>query len=192
MLGKSLYLGETIELSAINAEKDAATFSKWAENPVFNRRINFGLFRPIPEHEMKKKLEEQLKKAEEKRNAYLFAVRKREGGDLVGFARISWMLPSHQVGAVYVDFGAADDMLAFGDETLQLMLRYAFMEVNLHRVGVVIPAHETEMIALYERKGFLREVQRREAVYHAGKYWDELEYSLLKPEYKAKFEEESK
>ena len=192
MLGKSLFVGEAIELSAINAEKDAAAFSKWAEDPAFARRFNFGHFRPIPEHEMKKKLEEQLKKAEEKRDAYLFTVRKREGGDLIGFARISWMLSSHQVGGVYVDFGDPVDLDKYGNETLQLMLRYAFMEVNLHRVGVEFPAYETSMIALYEQNGFLREIQRREAVYHAGKYWDELVYALLKPEYKMKYEEVSK
>jgi len=192
ILGKQLFIGKGVDLTSIDAEKDAATFSKWAEQPQFNRRFNFGMFRLIPEHEMKKKLAENLKKAEEKRNAFLFAVRKHDGGDLIGFARIIWILHAHQVGTLFIDFGEETDLIKHGAETLQMMLRYGFMEANLNRLDVTLPAYETEMIALYESKGFLREVQRREAAFHANRRWDELVYALLKPDFKKNNEEEQK
>jgi RimJ/RimL family protein N-acetyltransferase len=184
MIGKSLFLGEKVEFSAIDAEKDAATFTRWSMQPQFSRRFANGYFKPIPEHAMKKKLVEILKKSEEKRDAYLFAVRKRTEGDLIGFARIVEVLPTHQIANILIDFGNSADLAEYGPETMKLLLRYGFMEASLHRLGISLPAYDTEMIALYERFGFLREVQRREAVFHAGRYWDEVTYGLLKPDYK--------
>jgi RimJ/RimL family protein N-acetyltransferase len=150
------------------------------------------MFRIIPEHEMKKTLAEKLKKAEEKRNAYYFAIRKKEDSALIGFACIGWTIPAHQVGGIQIDFGEEADLVKYGDETMRLMLRYGFMEAGLHRLMATFPTHETEQIALFERSGFLREVQHREAAYHAGRYWDKVEYALLKPEYKKKYHEEAK
>jgi RimJ/RimL family protein N-acetyltransferase len=63
------------------------------------------------------------------------------------------------------------------------------MEVNLHRISSPVPGYETKMIALYERNGLIREVQRREAVYHDGTYYDEYEYGILKPDYKKRNQE---
>jgi RimJ/RimL family protein N-acetyltransferase len=192
MLGKSLYLGEQIELSAIDAEKDAALFSQWSEQRAFNSHFTYGIFRPVAEHEMKKKLEELLKKIDEKRNAYFFVVRKREGSEPIGLAWIRNILHAHQVGSIHVDFGSDADLVKYGSEAMDMMLRYGFMEASLHRLDAALAGYETEMISLYESKGFLREVQRREAAYHAGRYWDEMIYAILKPEYKKRIEEAAK
>jgi len=133
-----------------------------------------------------------LKKAEERRHSYYFAIRLSEGGDLIGFTCIVWVLHTHQTARFFIDFNKEENLLAHGDETLKLMLRYAFMEVSLHRLATVVSTYETSLILLLERFGFLREVQRREAVFHDGQYFDELDYALLKPEYKKTIEEETK
>jgi len=192
MLGKSLYVGEAIELTAIDAEKDAALFSQWTEQPAFNRHFNFGIFRPTAEHEMKKKLEELMKKIDEKRDAYFFVIRKRDGSVPIGLAFIRNILHAHQVGSIYICFGSDADLIKYGSEAMDMMLRYGFMEASLHRLGATLAGYETDMISLYESKGFLREVQHREAAYHAGRYWDEMIYAILKPEYKKRIEEATK
>jgi RimJ/RimL family protein N-acetyltransferase len=184
MLGKSLYIGETIDLTSVDTEKDAAMFSKWTQDPVFFRGFQDGYFRLIPEFEMKKKLAEKLKKAEEKRDAYYFCVRKHETSELIGFVRIIWVLHSHQVGFIHIDFGSNADFDQYADEALKMILRYGFMEASLHRLEMVIPSYEGKLVNLLERHGFLREVQRREAIFHGGQYYDELAYALLKPDYK--------
>ena len=65
-----------------------------------------------------------------------------------------------------------------------MTLRYAFMELSLHRLTLFIPSYNEAEIDLYEKAGFLRESQRRQAVFYDGKYYDELVYSLLRPEWK--------
>jgi len=141
---------------------------------------------------MKKLLTDKLKKAEEKRNAYYFCIRKHDNAELVGFARILDVLSPHQVGFLHIDFGSEADLDQYGEETLCMMLRYGFMEANLHRLEVSAPAYETRWIELLEKNGFLREVQRREAVFHNGQYFDDLVYGMVKPDYKKLFVEVEK
>ncbi|MHC1739612.1 MAG: GNAT family N-acetyltransferase [Anaerolineaceae bacterium] len=184
MIGVSLFSGKTVELTAINIEKDAATLAKWTLRPAVFQRMVSGNYHAVTEAEMKKHLTEILKKAEEKRNSFYFTVRLREDQKLIGYAQIPWFFQAHQAGQVYVDFGEESDLITYGDETLQLIVHYGFMEVNLYRLAAAIPAYETEMVELFERNGFLREVQRRDAVFHNGQYFDELEYAQLINEYK--------
>jgi len=51
-------------------------------------------------------------------------------------------------------------------------------------VSVHLPAYRAREMEMYEEAGFLRESQRRQAVFHNGEYYDELVYSLLRPEWK--------
>ena len=188
MIGVSLFAGKKVELTAVEVEKDASALSKWVLRPSAFQHILTGNYHAVKESEMKKRLTDLLKKAEEKRSSYFFSVRTLSECKLIGFAQIPWIFQSHQTGRIAVDFGSDDDLAAYGDETLQLLQHYAFMEVNLYHLSTSIPAYEAATISLYERNGFLLEVRRREANYHQGKYFDELDYAQLRPEFQAHVE----
>jgi RimJ/RimL family protein N-acetyltransferase len=192
MIGPSLYTSENIRLTAVDPEKDAAALSTWTDQHGFDRRFNYGLYRFIPEPEMKKMLEDKFKKAGEYFCQIYFAVRKKNEEGMIGFARIVDVYAANQAGSVYIDFGKKDDLLQYGSETLRLMMRYAFMEISLYRLQTSFSAYEGDLIALYERFGFLRDVRRREAVFHAGRHWDSMIYSMLRSEYLQTLEKEAK
>jgi RimJ/RimL family protein N-acetyltransferase len=189
MIGKSLFNGELIELTALDAEKDAELVSSWTSDQEFVKRIFDGPFRQYPAFELKKKLKEKLKKAEEQRNAYFFAVRTKEKSEMVGLLRFGWIWGAQQSGRIFLDFENKAALEIYGEETLHIALRYAFMELSLYRLWVELTASNPDELTLYEKAGFLREVQRREASFHEGKYYDELGYALLKPEWKKMQEE---
>lgn len=184
MIGKSLYIGELVDLSAIDPEKDAVTFSKWSVDPAFFRMMDEGFFRQLPVHELKKKLEEKMKKADEKHDNYYFTLRKHDSNDLVGYAAFIWLRPSHQVGALHFYIADAENWQTLGQEAYQMILRYGFMELSLNRIEMFLPANQEILIALVEKNGFLREIQMREASFHEGKFVDRLVYGLLKSDYK--------
>ena len=60
----------------------------------------------------------------------------------------------------------------YGYEVMQLVLRFAFDELNLHRV----------QLALYEKLGFQREGVHREHLQRNGKRYDMYLYGLLRSE----------
>ena len=64
---------------------------------------------------------------------------------------------------------------------------YAFMEMSLYRLSLFIPSYNNDEIELYEKAGFLREVQRRDCAFYEGKLYDELEYAILRPEWKQRY-----
>ena len=192
MIGKPLYMGEKIRLTALDVEKDSASLAKWTEQHGFHRRINFGMYRLISEYEMKKLLDEKLKKSDEGSKELYFAVRRVDGDDLVGLAKIVDIYASNQTANLQIDFGDPADLLKYGDELLEMMTRYAFMEISLYRLQAFCSAYEMDLTALMEKHGFLRDVQRREAVFHAGKNWDTFIYAMLRDEYLRTREERTK
>lgn len=192
MNNRSLFEGKQVVFTAIEIEKDAPIFSSWSLNPEFVRHFLEGVFRPYSSSEIKKKLKEDLKKADETRNEYYFAVREKEGERLVGLLRFGWVQASNQYAALLLDFESDEAAEKYFEETLKMALRYGFMELSLHRLYLEIPAYNETDINRYEGAGFLRESQRREAAFWDGKFYDLLLYALLKPEWKNRMEEVKK
>jgi RimJ/RimL family protein N-acetyltransferase len=184
MIGKSLFVGNQIEWTALDPEKDAEELSLWTRDLQFSGRLFEKPARPYAVFEVKKKLKEDLKAADEKRNAYFFAIRKKGGSELVCLLRFGWLQPTQQVARLFLDFTSAQTMQDYGQEVLLMALRYGFMELSLHRIWLEVSGHRIEEIQLFEEAGFLRETQRREASFFDGRYYDQMVYSILKPEWK--------
>jgi RimJ/RimL family protein N-acetyltransferase len=76
-----------------------------------------------------------------------------------------------------------DRRRGFGSEALELLLRYAFEELNLFRVTVLVPEYNTAAVRFFEKAGFVIEVRRREAVNRMGRRWDLLHLGLLQSDW---------
>src|SRR5690606_2488325 len=70
-----------------------------------------------------------------------------------------------------------------GTEALRLLVRYAFTEVNLHRLHLSVHAFNPRAIRAYEKVGFRRVGTLREAVFRAGRWHDVVLMDLLQREY---------
>ncbi len=66
-------------------------------------------------------------------------------------------------------------------EALKAILKYGFTVMNLHSVEAIIRPENTASIKLIEKAGFIKEAYFKDYVYHNGRFWDELVYSLIKP-----------
>jgi RimJ/RimL family protein N-acetyltransferase len=71
-----------------------------------------------------------------------------------------------------------------GTEALDMLLRYAFDELNLYRVAAATVEYNTGAIRFLERAGFVVEVCRRQAIQRDGKRWDAVMLGLLRDEWK--------
>jgi len=65
------------------------------------------------------------------------------------------------------------------------MVRYGFLELGLNRVGLNVWAYNDRAIAAYRKAGFVEEGRTREAVWHDGRFHDELSMGLLASEWDA-------
>ncbi|MBG9773944.1 GNAT family protein [Brevibacillus laterosporus] len=73
----------------------------------------------------------------------------------------------------------------YGMEALKLLLDYAFLELNLHRVSLRVFSFNKKAIALYERMGFKHEGISREYIFRDGKWSDVFHMGILQREYVA-------
>ena len=84
----------------------------------------------------------------------------------------------------------ADRDQGYGAEALQLLLRYAFDELNLFRLTVMIPEYNRAALRLFEKSGFVEEVRRRQALNRDDRRWDIIQCGLLMDEWKVHQEEQ--
>jgi len=184
MIGKSLFIGSQIELTALNPEKDSEALSGWSADQEFIKEFMEGDYRPYSASEFKKAIAEKIKKADERNSAYYFAIRPIGKEEIVGMLVFGWLWSSQQTGRLFLYFEDDNALHQFGEEALSLGLRYGFMELSLHRLWTELSEYNPVKLEIFEKVGFLREVQRREGFFFDGKFYDQLDYAILKPEWK--------
>ena len=71
----------------------------------------------------------------------------------------------------------------YASDALQLLLKYGFKELNLHRIHAIIFEYNESRIKFFEKNRFKLEGRHREVRFWDGKFHDELIYGILDYEY---------
>jgi hypothetical protein len=183
-LKRSLFEEELICLAPIDPEKDAEIESRWTHDAEYLRLLKADIARPLSPAQVKKAYEDIEKKVEEDKNLFYFAIRTRPDERLVGFARLSDITWSHGTGMLQMGIGDPQDrQKGYGRQALNLLLRYAFDELNLYRLTALVPEYNTGALSFFVKAGFVIEVRRRQALNRDGRRWDLLHLGLLQDEW---------
>jgi RimJ/RimL family protein N-acetyltransferase len=170
--------GTKVRLTALSRD-DAAMISGWFGDVGYLRLQETNVALPKSQAQIAADLEEL-------ENTIVFAIRTVADKALigtVGFYEIEW---ANQCAWLGMGIGERDAWgQGYGTEALHLALRYAFDEVNLHRITLTVIAYNERAIALYERAGFQREGVFREFGQRDGRRYDMYLYGLLRPEWKS-------
>jgi RimJ/RimL family protein N-acetyltransferase len=67
----------------------------------------------------------------------------------------------------------------YGSEAIRLILRYAFTDLNLHRVSVRVLAYNQRALRAYEKCGFIIEGREREAAFVDGSWHDDVMMGMI-------------
>ncbi len=181
-----LFEAQDIRLGPIDHEAHPEIESKWTHDSDYMRLMELKPVRPLSPALVKKEYESIEKKMEEDKNLFYFTVRAREDDHLIGKAVIEWVDWTNGNGWIRLGIGAAEDRRrGLGSQTLGLILRYAFAELNLFRVSAMVPEYNEGAIRLLKKFGFVEEVRRRQAVQRDGRTWDLLTFGQLRSEWEA-------
>lgn len=71
----------------------------------------------------------------------------------------------------------------YGAKATKTVLRYAFHELNLHRVELEVFDFNPRAIRCYEKAGFRHEGTRRQSHFHDGRYHDAHRMGILREEF---------
>ncbi|KAF4552842.1 Hypothetical protein D9617_8g048540 [Elsinoe fawcettii] len=67
----------------------------------------------------------------------------------------------------------------YGTEAIGWLLSWGFNRIGLHRIQLDCFEWNDGARRLYERMGFTLEGRSRELLFHEGRFWDELHFSML-------------
>jgi RimJ/RimL family protein N-acetyltransferase len=71
----------------------------------------------------------------------------------------------------------------YGTDALQVLLRYAFTELNLHRINLTVFEYNPRAIRSYEKAGFVHEGRERKALLRGGQRWDMIYMGILRKDW---------
>jgi RimJ/RimL family protein N-acetyltransferase len=115
----------------------------------------------------------------------LFAIRLLDEDRLVGTCQLLAIDHRHRRAELQIRIGEQDARgRGLGTEAVELLVRHAFADLDLHRVALHVLASNAPAIATYEKTGFVREGVLREAAYADGRHEDVVLMSILRGEWR--------
>jgi RimJ/RimL family protein N-acetyltransferase len=73
----------------------------------------------------------------------------------------------------------------YGTDAVVTLLRFAFHQINMHRVTLHVFEFNERALACYRKSGFLEEGRYREEYFQDGRYWDIVCMGVLRREFEA-------
>ena len=173
-----VFKGELVRLWAINPEKIGQVLSRWVQDSEFSRLGDAG---PVTLHSPKQ-IQEFFEK--ELKEGYFFAIHALADDKLIGIIDLTGF-----------DWAARNTWLAiglgereywgkgFGTDAMKVILRFAFRELNLHRINLNVFEYNSRAIHCYEKVGFKHEGRMRDCLNRDGRRWDLVYMGLLRSEW---------
>ncbi|CAM3870118.1 GNAT family N-acetyltransferase [Alkalicoccus chagannorensis] len=164
-------------------KKDQQRLIDWIESPAFLVQWGGPQFTyPLTEEQL-----DEYRESGEKENAdrLIYSVLDAETDAVIGHISLSAIEKengSARIGKVLVGDNAGRGG-GIGTKMIREMLRIAFDELQLHRVGLGVYDFNTPAIACYEKAGFSRDGRLRDVRKVDGSYWSLIEMSILETEW---------
>jgi len=180
ILGDDLLRGEKVYLNLPN-EDDVDTLTAWF-NKDFEMMKWLGIHPVYPMTHKDEKDWIELTRSEA--DSYIFAMRSLEDDALVGTCAlfgVDWRSSNAELGIVVGDANRRSK--GYGSDAMRVLLRFGFMELNLHRIYLQVQHENTRGIRAYEKVGFVHEGAQRQMILREGRFRDNVYMSVLRREW---------
>ena len=174
--------GKFVRLSAFDPEEMSKVFPRWNRNSEYFRLLNSS-GQPVQSSKAALKwMEEEVSKLSP--DSYYFSIRTLEDDRLIG--ELALDVVNWSGGDAFVGLGIGESEYwgkGYGTDIMNVLLRFAFTEVNLRRVTLSVFEYNPRAIRSYEKAGFQHEGRMRQVLNKEGKRWDVLFMGILRDEW---------
>ena len=181
MIRTDILRGNLVRLAVEKPETLAENWSRWWRNSEYGRLLDL-----TPPHlwspkSVKGWIEKELEK--ESPELIVFGIRTLADDKMIGFVDIN--KPNHHHDAwVGIGLGEPDYWgKGYGTDAMKVFLRYAFCEMNLHRVSLSVFDYNPRAVRSYEKAGFKLEGRGREMILRDGQHFDVIYMGILQHEW---------
>jgi RimJ/RimL family protein N-acetyltransferase len=177
-----IFTGNLVRLSAYDPEELSKALPRWYRNSEYSRLLSSSLMpMPSPRSAVRWIEKEVL---EFSPASYFFSIRTLTDDRLIGDLAldvIDWSGRDAFVGLGIGETGYWSK--GYGTDVMNILLRFAFMEINLRRVTLTVFEYNPRAIRSYEKAGFQHEGRERQVLNREGRRWDILFMGILREEW---------
>lgn len=177
-----VFTGKLVRLSAFDSEEMSKAYPRWNRNSEYFRLLNSS---GQPIQSSKAALKWMEKEVDEMSPAtYFFSIRTLADDKLIGELELD--IVNWPGGDAFVGLGIGEAEYwgkGYGTDVMNVLLRFAFTEVNLRRVTLTVFEYNPRAIRSYEKAGFRHEGRIRKILNKEGERWDVLCMGILREEW---------
>lgn len=183
-INMNLLRGELIRLTAEEPELAGKSYSRWNRDTEYFRLLDMDPAQLWSSKKFKEWIEKDMEKPQD--DGFFFFIRTLKDDTLIGFIGLFGVAWPH--GDAWVGIGIGEREYwgkGYGTDAMRVILRYAFTELNLHRVSLGVFNYNQRAIRSYEKAGFKLEGRERQRLHRDGEYADVLNMGVLRTEWLA-------
>jgi RimJ/RimL family protein N-acetyltransferase len=149
--------------------EDIENIRKWCNNPEITKNLSDIFLYPHSLKQSESFLQMMLDGSNP--NMKGFVIAHKETGDYIGqidLIGIDWKNRTSLIGIVIGN--SENHCKGYGQEAIKILQKFAFEELNLHKLELEVHAYNEKAYNCYKKCGFVEEGRKRENFYINGKY----------------------
>lgn len=183
-MNEDLLRGDLVRLTREDSEVLARLESQWSADSEYARLLNWD-----PAHRFSVKNAQKWIEKYAEEEEFSFSIRTLADDRIIGSIGLDGVMWSR--GDTFVGIGLGEREYwgkGYGTDAMRIILRYAFMELNLRRVTLGVFDYNPRGVRSYEKAGFVYEGRERQQMLRDGKRWDVIYMGILREEWLARQE----
>ncbi len=182
-MDENLLVGDLVRLTHEEPEVLARLESQWSLDSEYSRLLDWEPARRFSAKNSQKWIEKQYEDAD----SHAFSIRTLSDERIIGGIGLDGIRWTHRDAFVGIGLGSRDDWgKGYGTDAMRIILRYAFLELNLHRVSLNVFEYNQRGVRSYEKAGFVPEGRERSVLLREGRRWDVLFMGILREDWMKK------
>lgn len=175
----NLFTGQLVKLAASDPDTNPKIMEAWHRDTEFFRLAYGRMAQPWRADQIKERIERYGNDPREP----TFAIRTLADDKLIGQMG-AWTDFPHGDAYVWILIGERDYWSkGYGTDAMRVFMRYAFQELNLHRLTLRVFGFNARAIRSYVKCGFVHEGRLPNALNKMGTRWDEVWMGILRSEW---------
>jgi RimJ/RimL family protein N-acetyltransferase len=173
--------GKLVTLRPVK-RSDIAYFLKWYNDPEVTQYL--AMYLPMTEMSEEKFIED-LGGARAQTTAFFVIEANEPENKPIGSISLGNISPKDHNATFGIAIGDKEYWSkGYGTEAANLIIRYGFEQLNLHRIGSGALSFNERSIRMHLRLRFIEEGRQREAIFKNGAFCDHVMFGLLREEWK--------
>ena len=180
MENQDVFTGKQVRLVAADLEADCKLLAEWDRDSEYQRLLNSERAVRFNARQTQTFFEKEIG------SMHFFMIQKLDYDRKIGMVDLSGF--NWQVGNAWVGIGIGERAYwgkGYGTDAMRILLRYAFIELNLNRVTLNVFEINQRGLRSYQKAGFREEGREPKALLKAGARYDLIYMGILRSEWEA-------